>query len=224
MKGMFFLYKNKLSTYNCTNSIRIPLLNYTDRNIYVTAEQVQDFHVILSNLAGSIISSVNPADIALHLSAFQVNLNQLKSTCFSCTFVLKSIQKLLLIIQNGGSNLNVIILLLLLQLSNSLEHLIRDFVLIGPDRNLDYYDLISSLSALNSEVTQAIDTELKKGNAPPFKEIVEQLLGKEIEIVVTVGKLTGVIFEAGDDFLTLQEAIGTQVLLPFTSIISIREV
>lgn len=222
MKGMFILYKNKLSTYNCTNSIRIPLLNYTDRNIYVTAEQVQDFHVILSNLAGSIISSVNPADIALHLSAFQVNLNQRKSTCFSCTFVLKSIQQLLLVIQNGGSNLNVI--LLLLKLSNSLEHLIRDFVLIGPGRNLDYCDLISSLSALNSAVTQAIDTELKKGNAPPFKEIVEQLLGKEIEIVVTVGKLTGVIFEVGDDFLTLQEAIGTQVLLPFTSIISIREV
>lgn len=222
MKGMFFLYKNKLSTYNCTNSIRIPPLNYTDHNIYVTTEQVQDFHVILSNLAESIISSANPAHIALHLSAFQVNLNQRKSTCFSCTFVLKSIQKLLLVIQNDGSNLNVI--LLLMQLSNSLEHLIRDFVLIGPDINLDYYDLISSLSVLNSAVTQAIDTELKKGNTPPFKEIVEQFLGKEIEIVVTVGKLTGVIFEVGDDFLTLQEAIGTQLLLPFTSIISIREV
>lgn len=222
MKGMFFLYNNRLSAYNCTNSIRIPLLNYTDRNIYVTAEQVQDFHGILSNLTGSIVSSVNSADITLHLSAFQVNLNQRKSTSFSYTFVLKSIQKLLLVIQNGGSNLNV--LLLLLQLSNALEHLISDFVLIGLDKNLDDYYLISSLSALNSAVTQAIYTELKKGNAPPFKEIVEQLLGTEIEIIVTVGQLTGVIFEVGDDFLTLQEAIGTQILLPFTSIISIREV
>lgn len=44
-----------------------------------------------------------------------------------------------------------------------------------------------------------------------------------MEITVTVGQLTGVIVAVGDDFLTLQEGAGTEVLLPFTSIISIKE-
>ncbi len=48
-------------------------------------------------------------------------------------------------------------------------------------------------------------------------------MGKNVEITVTVGQLTGVIVAIGDDFLTLQEGIGTEVLLPFTSIISIKE-
>ncbi|MBO1627279.1 MULTISPECIES: hypothetical protein [Bacillus] len=65
---------------------------------------------------------------------------------------------------------------------------------------------------------------LKECATSPFKEIAEQLLGKEVEIVTTVGQLTGVIIEVGDDFLTLQESIGTTVLLPFTSIISIYEI
>ncbi|KFN03194.1 DUF2642 domain-containing protein [Bacillus clarus] len=76
----------------------------------------------------------------------------------------------------------------------------------------------------SSKFQSIICAILKECNTSPFKEIAEQLLGKEVEIVVTVGQLTGVIVEVGDDFLTLQEAIGTQVLLPFASIISIREV
>ncbi|MDC2865435.1 MULTISPECIES: DUF2642 domain-containing protein [unclassified Bacillus (in: firmicutes)] len=64
---------------------------------------------------------------------------------------------------------------------------------------------------------------LKECNVSPFKEIAEQLLGKEVEITVTVGMLTGVISEVGDDFLTLQESAGSVILLPFTSILSIRE-
>ncbi|MBK0075665.1 DUF2642 domain-containing protein [Bacillus sp. S56] len=64
---------------------------------------------------------------------------------------------------------------------------------------------------------------LKECTISPFKEIAEQYLGKNVEITVTVGQLTGVIVAVGDDFLTLQEGIGTEVLLPFTSIISIKE-
>ncbi|MGI8359291.1 DUF2642 domain-containing protein [Bacillus cereus] len=64
---------------------------------------------------------------------------------------------------------------------------------------------------------------LKECTTAPFKEIAEQYLGKNVEITVTVGQLTGVIVAVGDDFLTLQEGIGTEVLLPFTSIISIKE-
>ncbi|SFJ41038.1 MULTISPECIES: DUF2642 domain-containing protein [unclassified Bacillus (in: firmicutes)] len=64
---------------------------------------------------------------------------------------------------------------------------------------------------------------LKECNVSPFKEIAQQLLGKEVEITVTVGILTGVISQVGDDFLTLQESAGSIILLPFTSILSIRE-
>ncbi len=66
-------------------------------------------------------------------------------------------------------------------------------------------------------------TFLKECNTSPFKEIAKQYLGKNVEITVTVGQLTGVIVAVGDDFLTLQEGIGTEVLLPFISIISIKE-
>ena len=64
---------------------------------------------------------------------------------------------------------------------------------------------------------------LKECNTSPFKEIAEQYLGKNVEITVTVGQLTGVIVAVGDDFLILQEGIGTEVLLPFASIVSIKE-
>ena len=65
---------------------------------------------------------------------------------------------------------------------------------------------------------------MKECNISPFKEIAKQYLGENVEISVTVGQLTGVIVAVGDDFLTLQEGIGTEVLLPFTSIISMKEV
>ncbi|PEZ08638.1 DUF2642 domain-containing protein [Bacillus sp. AFS018417] len=65
---------------------------------------------------------------------------------------------------------------------------------------------------------------LKECNVSPFKEIAEQLLGKEVEITVTVGGLTGIIAQVGDDFLTLQELTGATISLPFSIIISIREV
>lgn len=64
---------------------------------------------------------------------------------------------------------------------------------------------------------------LKECNTSPFKEIAKQYLGENVEITATVGQLTGGIVAVGDDFLTLQEGIGTEVLLPFTSIITIKE-
>ncbi|PHA02845.1 DUF2642 domain-containing protein [Bacillus pseudomycoides] len=76
----------------------------------------------------------------------------------------------------------------------------------------------------SKEFQNIICSILKECNASPFKEIKEQLLGKEVEITVTVGSLTGVISQVGDDFLTLQESTGKIVLLSFTSILSIREV
>ncbi|KAB2450794.1 DUF2642 domain-containing protein [Bacillus sp. CH126_4D] len=75
----------------------------------------------------------------------------------------------------------------------------------------------------SSQFQSIICNILKECNASPFKEIAKQYLGKNVEITVTVGQLTGVIVAVGDDFLTLQEGIGTEVLLPFTSIISIKE-
>ncbi|MFD0768407.1 DUF2642 domain-containing protein [Bacillus sp. CGMCC 1.60114] len=65
---------------------------------------------------------------------------------------------------------------------------------------------------------------LKECSTSPFKKIAEQLLGKEVGITVTVGGLTGVILQVGEEFLTLQESTGAIILLPFTSILSIREI
>ncbi|PGX10576.1 DUF2642 domain-containing protein [Bacillus sp. AFS033286] len=76
----------------------------------------------------------------------------------------------------------------------------------------------------SSQFQAIICNILKECSASPFKEIAQQYLNKNVEITVTVGQLTGVIVAVGDDFLTLQEGIGTKVLLPFTSIISIKEV
>ncbi len=75
----------------------------------------------------------------------------------------------------------------------------------------------------SSKFQSIICNILKECNTSPFKEIAEQYLGKNVEITVTVGQLTGVIVAVGDDFLILQEGIGTEVLLPFASIISIKE-
>ena len=75
----------------------------------------------------------------------------------------------------------------------------------------------------SSQFQSIICNILKECNTSPFKEIAEQYLGKNVEITVTVGQLAGVIVAVGDDFLTLQEGIGTEILLPFTSIISIKE-
>ncbi|MFL0492775.1 MULTISPECIES: DUF2642 domain-containing protein [Bacillus] len=76
----------------------------------------------------------------------------------------------------------------------------------------------------SSQFQAIICNILKECSASPFKEIAQQYLNKNVEITVTVGQLTGVIVAVGDDFLTLQEGIRTKVLLPFTSIISIKEV
>ncbi|UOY91797.1 DUF2642 domain-containing protein [Ectobacillus sp. JY-23] len=64
---------------------------------------------------------------------------------------------------------------------------------------------------------------LQECQVSAFKEIAEQLLNQEVEITTTAGVLTGAIVLAESDYLELTEFTGTTILLPYNSIITIRE-
>ncbi|WP_028399841.1 hypothetical protein [Ectobacillus panaciterrae] len=75
---------------------------------------------------------------------------------------------------------------------------------------------------VSEEFQELICFILKECSQSSFKGIAEELLNQEVEIITTAGTLSGVIVFVGEDYLTLQETLA--VMLPFNSIISVREV
>jgi len=56
-----------------------------------------------------------------------------------------------------------------------------------------------------------------------FQMIAEEFLHQEAEVVTNSGVLKGVIIEVKEDYMRVQESPTVSVVLPFTSISSIRE-
>jgi len=55
-----------------------------------------------------------------------------------------------------------------------------------------------------------------------FREIAEQFLNDDAEVVTNAGTISGVVIEVGDNYLILQETDSTIIIVPFENLISIR--
>lgn len=55
-----------------------------------------------------------------------------------------------------------------------------------------------------------------------FREIAEQFLNDDAEVVTNAGTVSGVVTEVGEDYLILQETDSTIVIVPFGNLITIR--
>lgn len=63
----------------------------------------------------------------------------------------------------------------------------------------------------------------KERKIASFRMIAEEFLHEKAEVVTSSGVLQGVIIEVKEDYMRLREASDAIVLLPFTSISSIRK-
>lgn len=58
--------------------------------------------------------------------------------------------------------------------------------------------------------------------ADRLREIAEQLLNEDAEVVTTAGTVSGTITEVGTDYMILRETDATILVIPFQNTISIR--
>ncbi|MGF9889735.1 DUF2642 domain-containing protein [Priestia megaterium] len=63
---------------------------------------------------------------------------------------------------------------------------------------------------------------IEESRVSPFKEIASQYINQEVAIETTAGPLVGIVTVVGDDYLEIVESPTSTVLLPFTSINTIK--